>query len=300
MLLAEPALLPPISARKVSAHQRVDGATRVEFSAAGGTTRLADLYQRAPCRVLFPDVDADEPKQAVLLTTSGGLTGGDRLQTDVIANAGACATLTSQAAEKIYRALPGDDAARIGVRIAAAAGAYVEYLAQETILFDGARLRRHLDADLAPGARLLAVESLVFGRGAMGEALRSGFVHDAWRIRRGGRLIFADALHLDGLHFDGEAAALRAAPFGFGTATACATLIYAAEDAPALLAPVRASLGEANVPPIAHATTREQMLIVRLLADDAAALRQVVIQVAALIRTLAAGLPRRLPQVWYC
>ena len=70
MLLAEPALLPPVSARKVSAHQRVDGATRVEFSAAGGTTRLADLYQRAPCRVLFPDVDADEPRQAVLLTTS--------------------------------------------------------------------------------------------------------------------------------------------------------------------------------------------------------------------------------------
>ncbi|HEX7916208.1 urease accessory protein UreD [Rudaea sp.] len=290
MLLAEPALLPP-----VSAHQRVDGATRIEFSAAGGKTRLADLYQRAPCRVLFPNIDSDEPVQAVLLTTSGGLTGGDRLQTDIVANAGACATLTSQAAEKIYRALPGDDPARIDVRIAAGAGACVEYLAQETILFEGARLRRQLDADLAPGARLLATESLVLGRRAMGESLRSGFVHDAWRIRRGGRLIFADALHLDG-----DIAALRAAPFGFGTATACATLIYVADDAPTLLAPVRARLGEADLPPIAHATTREHLLILRLLADDAAALRRALIDAAGIVRSLATGLPQRLPKVWYC
>lgn len=290
MLLAEPALLPPISA-----HQRVNGATRIEFSATDGKTRLADLYQRAPCRVLFPDTDRGEPIQAVLLTTSGGLTGGDHLQTDFVANAGACATLTSQAAEKIYRALPDDDAARIDVRIAAGADAYVEYLAQETILFDGARLRRRLDADLAPGARLLATESLVLGRRAMGESLCRGFIHDVWRIRRGGRLIFADALHLDG-----DIAALRAAPFGFGAATACATLIYAADDAPALLMPVRARLGEADVPAVAHATTRECLLILRLLADDAALLRRALVRAVGIVRSLAAGLSERLPRVWYC
>jgi len=295
MLLAEPALLP-----SVSAHQRVDGATRIEFSATGGKTRLADLYQRAPCRVLFPDIDPGEPVQAVLLTTSGGLTGGDRLRVDFAAHAGARATLTSQAAEKIYRALPGDEPARIDVCITAGAGAHVEYLAQETILFDGARLRRQLDANLAPGACLLATESLVLGRRAMGESLRSGFIHDAWRIRRGGRLIFADALHLDGLHFDGSLAALRAAPFGFGAATACATLIYAADDAPALLTPVRTRLDEAEVSTIVHATTREHLLILRLLADDAAELRQALIRAAGIVRSLAAGLSERLPQVWYC
>jgi len=295
MLLAEPALLPPVFAHQVPAHQRVDGATRIEFSAAGGKTRLADLYQRAPCRVLFPDTDPDEPAQAVLLTTSGGLTGGDRLQVHFAAQAGARATLTSQAAEKIYRALPGDEPARIDVRIAAGADAYVEYLAQETILFDGACLRRHFDADFAPGARLLATESLVLGRQAMGESLRNGFIHDAWRIRRGGRLIFADALHLDG-----DIAGLRAAPFGFGAATACATLIYAADDAPALLTPVRVRLGEADVSAIVHATTREHLLILRLLADDAAQLRRALVRAAGIVRSLAAGLSERLPQVWYC
>ena len=179
MLLAEPALVP------VAAHQRVNGAARIEFSVRGGKTRLADLYQRAPCRVLFPDVDADEPAQAVLLTTSGGLTGGDRLDVDFVVGANARATLTSQAAEKIYRALPDADPARIDIHVVAAAASYVEYLAQETILFDGARLRRRLDADLAPGARLLAVESLVFGRSAMGERYACGFIHDARRIQIG-------------------------------------------------------------------------------------------------------------------
>ncbi len=290
MLLAEPALLPP-----VSAHQRVDGATRIEFAAAYGKTRLADLYQRAPCRVLFPDIDAGEPTQAVLLTTSGGLTGGDRLSVDIVAGAGTHATVTAQAAEKIYRALPHADPARIDTRIAASGGSYIEYLAQETILFDGARLRRRLDVDLAPGARLLAVESLVFGRCAMGEHYTRGYVHDAWRIRRDARLLFADALHLDG-----DAAALRDAPFGFGAATACATLIYAADDAPVLLQPVRDRLDAHDTSSIAHATTREHLLILRLLADDAAALRHAVIHAAGVLRSLAAGLPERLPKVWYC
>ncbi|MFT3790593.1 MAG: urease accessory protein UreD [Rudaea sp.] len=294
MPLSEPALVP------VAAHQRVDGRARIEFSAGGGRTRLADLYQRAPCRALFPDVDAGEPVQAVLLTTSGGLTGGDRLQAEFAVGAQARATLTTQAAEKIYRALVDAEPARIDAQVAVGAGGYAEYLAQETILFDGARLRRRFDADLAPGARLLALESLVFGRAAMGERYAHGFVHDAWRIRRGGRLIFADALHLDGLHLDGDIAAVRAAPFGFGDATACATLIYAADDAPALLEPVRARLTANEADAIAHATTRECLLIVRLLAADAAHLRRTVIHAAETVRSLAMGFPPRLPQVWYC
>lgn len=287
MLLAEPALRSTIPA-----HQRVDGAARIEFSATHATTRLADLYQRAPCRVLFPETDADEPAQAVLLTTSGGLTGGDRLAVDFVVGAGACATLTSQAAEKIYRALPGSDA-QIDVRVEAGAGAWAEWLAQETILFDGAHLRRTLVADLAPTARLLAVESIVFGRSAMGEFLRCGFVHDAWRIRRDGRLVFADALHLDG-----DIEALRAAPFGFANALACGTLIYAAADAPSLLEPIRSALAPHAF--VAHATTREGLLIVRLLADDAVDLRHAIITAAGTIRHSAMGLATRLPQVWYC
>jgi urease accessory protein len=272
----------------------VDGAARLAYRRdAQGITRLADLYQRAPCRVLFPDVDAGEPAQAVMLTTSGGLTGGDRLAIAVEAGAGTRLTVTTQAAEKLYRALPGDDATRIDIRVNVGTGAWTEWLAQETILFERSKLRRSFNADVAPGGRLLAIESLVFGRTAMGESFDSGALHDAWRIVRGGRLIWADAMRLQG-----DVAAQRAQAFGFGTARACATLVYVGDDAAALLSPLRERLqGFAER---AAATAFDGLLIVRVLADDAADMRIAVRVAAAALRALAAGLPERLPKVWDC
>jgi urease accessory protein len=275
-------------------HQRVDGAAILTIACDGaGTSRLRDLYQRAPCRMLFPDGDAGEPLQAVLLTTSGGLTGGDRTRVEFNVGADARATLTTQAAEKLYRALPGAAAVECAISLAVGANAWAEWLAQETILFDGARLRRSFTAELAPGARLLAVESVVFGRQAMGEELRVGMLHDSWRIRRSGRLIWADAMRLQG-----DIAGLRRAPFGFGNARACATLLYAAEAAGELLEPVRALLEDGADE--SGVTLLDGLLIIRLLDDDAPRLRARVVSVAGLIRHIAAGVSRSLPQVWYC
>lgn len=276
------------------AHQRVDGAARIAYRRdAQGATRLADLYQRAPCRVLFPDVEAGEPAQAVMLTTSGGLTGGDRLALQIEAGEGTRLTVTTQAAEKLYRALPGDEATRIDIRVSVGDGAWAEWLAQETILFDRSKLRRCFVADVAPTGRLLAVESLVFGRTAMGEAVASGSLHDAWRIRRGGRLVWADALQLQG-----EVGEQRARPFGFGTARACASLVYVGEDAAALLPPLRERL-QGCADRVA-ATAFDGLLIVRVLAEDAADMRMAVRIAAGALRALAAGLPERLPKVWDC
>ncbi len=144
-----------------------------------GVSRLRDLYQRAPCRLLFPDVDPAEPLQAVLLTTTGGLTGGDRTSVEFAVAARARATLTTQAAEKLYRALPGSAPVYCSVSLVAGENAWAEWLAQETILFNGAALRRSFSADLAPGSRMLAVEGFVFGRQAMGEELSVGMLHDS-------------------------------------------------------------------------------------------------------------------------
>ena len=288
MSLAEPALQAP-----AFTHQRVDGAARIEFADGPDGTRLADLYQRAPCRLLFPNVAAGEPPQAVLLTTSGGLTGGDRLRIEFRVGAGARATLTTQAAEKIYRALPLAGNVDISVRAEVATGGYAEWLAQETIVFDGGRLRREFVADLAADAALLATESLVLGRSAMNETLRTGFIHDRWRIRRDGRLVFADALHIDG-----DIERVREAAFGFGDAAACGTLIYAAADAHTRLEDVRAWAREHA--PVAHATTREGLLIVRFIAAQAIDVRNAIISIAGRIRHVAFGHAQRLPQVWYC
>src|SRR5690349_24375011 len=84
--------------------QRASGESRVVFARRDGATRLADLYQRDPCRVLFPDPEPGEPVQAILVTTSGGVTGGDVLDSAIDVGPGATAVAATQAAEKIYRA----------------------------------------------------------------------------------------------------------------------------------------------------------------------------------------------------
>src|SRR3984957_56055 len=179
-------------------HQRADGAALLSIGCDNeGVSRLGDLYQRAPCRILFPDVEAGEPLQAVLLTTTGGLTGGDCTSVEFNVAADARATLTTQAAEKLYRALPETAPVVCTVALRAGANSWAEWLAQETILFNGARLRRSFSADLEPGSRMLAVESVVVGRKAMGGEFQVGMVPGPWRIRRGGRLIWADAMRLD-------------------------------------------------------------------------------------------------------
>jgi urease accessory protein len=229
----------------------------------------------------------------VLLTTAGGLTGGDRLRVEVELAAGARATVTTQAAEKIYRALPTEEPVSIQSTVRLAEGSWGEWLAQETILFANSRLRRRFEADVAPSAKLLAVESFVLGRIARGERFDQGLLHDDWRIRRAGRLIWAD-----GVHLDEDVARTRAAPFGFGTAVASATVIYVATDANRHIDEIRRVL--ASHGGIGTATAFDGLLLARVFADDAASVRSAVMALAANIRHRAGGLPARLPQVWYC
>jgi urease accessory protein len=276
------------------AHQRVDGEARIAFRRdAAGRTTLSDLYQRAPCRVMFPTTESDEPVQAVLLTTSGGLTGGDRTRIAASIGPGAQATLTTQAAEKIYRALPAAGDAIVQVDVEVGAAAWAEWLAQETIVFEGSRLRRQFTADVALTGRLLAVESIVFGRTAMGEQFDTGLLHDRWRIRRGGKLIWLDTLHLEG-----DVRGLRRAPFGFGTSVACSTVVYVGADATQHLIEARRILGHSPLP--CGATCLDGILIARIMADDAVGLRATVMQLIAGIRQAAASLPARVPRVWHC
>jgi len=280
--------------RAAARHQRADGAAIVTIACDdAGCSRLRDLYQRAPCRVLFPDVERGEPVQAVLLTTTGGLTAGDRTSVAFNVGSAARATLTTQAAEKLYRALPTESAVVCTVALTVAANAWAEWLAQETILFNGARLQRSFSADLESGSRMLAVESVVFGRKAMGEELQVGMLQDSWRIRRAGRLVWADAMRLEG-----DIAALRRAPFGFGDASACSTMLYAGEDAATLLEPVRALLEGATDE--CGVTLMDDLLIIRMLDADVPRLRSRVIHVAGFIRHAAAGFSRALPRVWHC
>ncbi len=267
----------------------MDGAAAVTIAARGGESRLAHLYQRAPLRVMFPTPTYGEPLTAAIVTTSGGLVGGDRLSIDVGAEADATLLATSQAAEKIYRSLGPD--CRIDVRLEAGCGAWLEWLPQETILFDGARLRRLTVMDLEPGSRVLAGEMLVFGRVARGERLTALSLLDAWEVRRSGRLVWADALRIEG-----NVATVLGDPACLSGARACATLVFAGSTAAELLAEARTLLAASEVR--SGATVVAGVLVVRWLAEDVLALRDAFGAFWAAFRRRAGDLPPMLPRLW--
>lgn len=271
----------------ITRHQRMSGHSRVAF----GVNGVRDIVQRAPCRLLFPTPAAGEFPLAVSLTTSGGLTGGDRVAVEIVVDAGACGSVTTQAAEKLYRVLPEDPDIAVETRITVGDGGRCEWLGQEAILFEGTRLRRHLHADLAGDGALLAVETLVLGRGAMGEVLAHGLIHDAWAVRRDGRLVWAD-----GLHVAGDIAGVAAQSFGFAGARAMATLIYAGPGAAEHLDLAR----ELAPAPFAGASCVDDVLLLRWIGADAQDLRRQVMRAAGAMRAAAFGLSPRLPALWTC
>ncbi len=255
----------------------------------GGATVLEDLRQEGCLKARFPrPVDWTE---TVLLNTSGGIAGGDRLTSTLAVRAGARGTFAAQAAERFYRAVSEDAPSRVRTSLAVGAGASAEWLPQETILFDRCAVDRVLDVDLAPDAWFLGVESLVFGRRAMGEQVRTARLSDTIRIRRGGELLLHDAIRLHG-----EVASRLDRPAIGGGARAVATLVHVASDAEARVDGVRAALAGFEAQTFeAGVSAWRGMLLARILAPDGACLRAAIV---ASLAALRGG--RSLPRVWMC
>ena len=170
--------------------QRADGSVWIVLRGSEDGARIKEVFQRSPLRILFPSTVAGVAKECVLVNTAGGIAGGDRLECGVTALANASIAVTSQAAEKVYRAL--DAPARIATRLKVCGAAKLAWLPQETILFNWGRLIRTTEIELSSGAELLALEWLVLGRAAHGEEIVGGHISDSWRVKRDGRLIWAD------------------------------------------------------------------------------------------------------------
>jgi urease accessory protein len=269
---------PPPVASDLAPQPRARGAVRLGTTAGPRGTAIAHLRQAGSLKLVFPR--AAPAVQAVLVNTAGGITGGDRFEVDIHAGAGSRLTLTTQAAERAYRAQPGSSG-RLTTRLHAASGARLDWLPQETILFDGCDLSRRLYVDLESGADLLLAEPVVFGRAAMGERLTDARFSDAITIRRDGKPIY-----LDRLRFAGDVTAYLARPAIARGAGAMATLVYAAPDAEVQITPLRAVLtGDAGASLIAP-----DLLVMRLLAADGFALRQTLVPV--LTRLSGQDLPR--------
>jgi urease accessory protein len=253
--------------------QRSSGVVRIAIDGHGALRRMRE---EGCAKLRSPAREAGVPLEAVLINTSGGLAGGDVYDVEVEAAGDIC--LTTQAAEKIYRALGSDT--RVSAQLKVSGGASVLWLPQEAILFNGARLKRSFDADVDDGAALLAVESIVLGRKAMGETLTDFSFRDRWRIRRGGRLVFADDVHLDRQSIAGAAA--------LNGAGAIAMVVLVRSDVEKFVEPLREIIG-AN----GGVSAWDGKLVARLLAPDGFGLRKCLIPA---LKLLAA--PIELPKVW--
>jgi len=261
--------------------QRSQGELRVSLRRRDEQTVLHTLYQSGCLKARLPRSEMDGWAEVVTLNLSGGVAGGDRLVNAFHAAAATRAVITSQAAERFYRAVPGS-VASVRTAIDVAAGAFVEWLPQASILFDGAVLDRRLEIDLAEDAHFLGAESLLFGRAAMGETVRQAWLRDGIRIRRAGSLVLNDALRLEG-----EVAALLQRRAVADGGTALATLWYLGPDAEYRLR----RLQEVDI----ACSAWNGMLVARMLAADGAILRASLLAALAELRD-----DRPLPRVWLC
>ena len=265
--------------------QRAAGLVRLEVGQRALRTRIVSLRQQGCLKLLFPRVADGSMLEAVTVNCSGGIAAGDRLDSIIDCAADTHLVLTAQAAERCYRARPGEAPAQVTAHMRVGRAARMEWLPQETILFEGARLHRRLAVEMDPDASFLAVESRVFGRSLRGERMRRLDVSDRIVITRDGRPVLIDTLEL---HGDAEAALSR--PAVGGGAVAAAMIVLVAPDAERRLSQVRHLLdGDAG------ASAWDGMLLVRLVSREAARHRALIASVLSVLRD-----GRPLPAVWRC
>lgn len=239
----------------------------VAKSRDGGVSALADLHQTGSAKVLM--TPARDAVEGVILNTSGGLTGGDTLAISATAQRGARLRLTTQAAERVYRTAD-DSTARVRTILRADPEARIDWLPQETILFQNGALRRSLTVKMAADARVLVVEPVLFGRLAMQESITQARFADRLVLERAGEVMFQDASTLDG----NISARLNRPALG-NCARAMALVVFAAPEAEAHIDPVRAMLpATAGV-----SLVRDGVLVLRALAVDGFELRRTLIPV---------------------
>jgi urease accessory protein len=261
--------------------QRAKGTAHLATKLSAGKTRLDTFYQEGCAKFRMPE-SFDGSMEAVMINTSGGLTGGDRLNWQINAAAGTSLTVTTQACERIYRS--SGDVAGVANRLTVGKGARLHWLPQETILFDQSALDRSLEIDLADGAELVALEAVLLGRKAMGESFREGTFRDRWRVRQSGKLF-----HAENLVFEGPVGEIAATSASLASSSAFATLLYIGPLAESLIDPLRALIGER----LAGASQWDGKLVVRMVATDGFELRKLLIPVISLLRNGLAP-----PKVW--
>nr|WP_314545967.1 urease accessory protein UreD [uncultured Massilia sp.] len=258
------------------------------FARTEGVTRLLRREHRGPLRVqkaLYPE--GPDACHVIVVHPPGGVVGGDRLDIGIDAGIGCHVLATSPGAAKWYRAngRVHEHASKQTVRLQAASGAAIEWLPQETIFYDDAVVDLDHEVELAPGARYLGSEVLVFGRRASGERFTSGRIRQRTRIRENGRLLWCEQgiLTPSGI----------ASPFGLAGHGVCATFLAVGAPVPPAL---QAALRGAD-PQLALSQVKS-VFVARHLGDDGEAARAAMLRVWQTLRPHYLGRPACVPRIW--
>ncbi|MEL7212534.1 MAG: urease accessory protein UreD [Pseudomonadota bacterium] len=261
--------------------QRAHGRAEVSLKADGGRVRLGSLHQSGSAKAFLPVVHSDVP-EVVFLNTAGGLTGGDRMRFALSLAPGTRATATTQTAERAYASAAG--VADMQVDLQVGDGAHLDWLPQETILFENAGLHRKTQIALQGDASVLMVETVVLGRAAMGEMVTALDFHDQRHVTRDGVPVLMEPLRFTANLL---ASAGLATHGGHRAFTTIALVAPGAEDA---VEPVRRML-PAGLP--AAASGWDGKCVIRATAPDAWPLRQAIAPILTHLRKAAP-----LPRVW--
>lgn len=269
--------------------QRSRGTSRMIVQRRDTSTRLEDLFQQGCTRIRMPKTFDAQRIEAVMINTAGGITGGDEINWEFTARQGTHLTVTSQACERLYRSSGG--VASINVKLKAQSSSTLNWLPQETILFDHCAAHRKINVDIEGDARLLMVEPVIFGRAAMGETVHAASFRDDWQIRHDGNLI-----HVEASRFDGQIAKLLTQKAVMNNDIAMATVL--------LLAPASAADLEAKAKQAQQIIQHNGgaslwnvgstgKLLARVVASNGYELRKILIPLIGLLNDEAA-----LPKTW--
>ncbi|MGI9363665.1 MAG: urease accessory protein UreD [Rhizobiaceae bacterium] len=265
--------------------QRARGEARLAVSARDGQSHIERLYQSGCAKIRMPRSGHSNPGhrhlESVMINSSGGLTGGDRLDWCFDVAGAASLTVTSQACERVYKSVSGTAESTVELRIGP--HGRLAWLPQETILFDRGNFTRSIRADLDESSEGLFVEPIIFGRRAMGEQVISGALHDSWRIYRGSQL-----LHGEEFKLSGSIADHIKSTFVTNGCEAMATLLMVSPRSEGYLAQVRGLIDDCD-----GASAWNGKLLARLIATDGYMLRKKLVPLIRLLNFEAS-----LPKIW--
>ena len=271
---------------------QINGQGNIEFSYRDGRTNLFHLYQSDPIRVLFPNVSSEEIKQGIIVTTSGGLVGGDKISLALTFGEKTSAMIMAQAAEKVYGS--SEATCLMEIDLEANTHAWAEYLPQETILFDNARLNRTTRIRAAAGSQVLAGEIVVFGRKGSGETFSSGYLRDSWEVWRDNKLVWIDTLLLEK-----NIPQVFNHPACLKNINGVATIVFISDNVGTYLDYARNLIKDPEENIRMSVSVTNGVLIARFMGEDPLNLRNAFGNFWQNFRHHVASLPNSLPRLWH-